>query len=208
MCLSWRLAQALKGVAQAPKSLLGHSASPKVAEATPPPEEELSPSSPIHLGQSQVSQRLTRCLSLSDTRWNTALGWSNWPVWGTCGRAGIHAEATAGVPRLASPHHLDLTWLLQPLLSPAMGHDPAGAPLPVSEASQPPGSPPCFGVISPWPSASFCPWNMGRFGAGLGPCTIAGTHPEVHVKLMLKMLHPQQPRTHYPLWPPPLFSFF
>lgn len=118
---------------------------------------------------------------------------------GHVGRAGIHAEATAGDPRLASPHHLDLTWLLQPLLSPTMGHDPAGVPLPVSEASQPPGSPPCFGVISPWPSASFCPWNVGRFGAGLGPCTahFAGTHPEVHVKLMLKMATPTA--TTYPL---------
>lgn len=121
------------------------------------------------------------------------------------GRAGIHAEATAGVPRLASPHCLDLAWLLWPLLFPTMGHDLA-EPLPGS----------VWGITAPWfssmlgghslASASSCHWNAGRFGAGLGPCTarLAGTHPEVHLLLMLKMLHPQQPHTHRPPLAPTL----
>ena len=211
MCLSWRPAQALKGVAQAPKSLLGQSASQDCRGHTTT-QRGVQPKFPRPSGPASVSQGLTWYLSLSDTGWNRALGWSNWTVWGRVGSVGIHVEATAGVPRLASPHHLDLAWLLWPLLSPTMGHDLAGAPLPEypRHQCQPPGSPLYLGVISPWPSASSCPWNVGQFGAGLGLCTahFAGTHPEVHLLLMLKMLHPQQPHTHRPLWPPPLFSFF
>lgn len=185
---------------------------PKIAEATPPPEEEFSPSSPDHLGQPQCprdSPGTSASQTPAGTRpWAGLTGLSG----GRVGRVGIHVEATAGVPSLASPHHLDLAWLLWPLLFPTMGHDLAGAPLPEypRHLCQPPGSPPYSGVISPWPSASSCTWNIGQFGAGLGPWTarFAGTHPEVHLLLMLKMLHPQQPHTHCPLWPPPLFSFF
>lgn len=140
---------------------------PKVAGATPLPGEELGPSS--HTSWSSLSVH-----TASQTLWNRALGWPNWTVQG---RAGIHGEATTGVPRLASPHCPDLAWLLWPLPSPTKGLHPAGAPLPECLRHHDPLV--LLHAFGPSPLGSqplSSPGMWGLFGAGLGHCPTNTAH--------------------------------
>ena len=177
---------------------------PKVAGATPLPGEEVGPSS--HTSWSGLSVHTASQTLAGTGPWTGLTGQSR----GGRGRAGIHGEATTGVPRLASPHCPDLAWLLWPL-----------RPLLRALIRLEPLCPSVRGITTPWFSSMLLgrlPLVLSLFlplecGDSLGlawataPQTLR-THLKARPLPTLKPLHLQQPRARHLLWLPPLFSFF